>query len=59
MYFQTNPNIQVPANLFHFNRLVGSIVNFDILDPEKYTKLLFNFDFDKAQGKMQDQLETG
>ena len=57
IYFQSNCNIQSPSNIFHFLRIIGSVVNFDILEPEWTTEQFFDFQFEKALGEMQGELE--
>ena len=54
--YQNLCNIQHPANSYHFNRIVRTVVDFDILDPEWTTKYLMNFDYDEIIGNKQDQL---
>ena len=46
-------NVQHPANSHYLSMVVGSVINFDILDPEWTTKYFFNFDYDIALGDEQ------
>lgn len=50
-------NVQHPANSHFLSMVIGSVVNFDIFDPEWTTKYLFNFDYDVALGE--EQIELG
>ena len=54
--FQNILNVHHPANSHHFNRLVGSCVNFDIFDPKWTVKLVFDFDFDDELGEREELL---
>ena len=49
-------NIHHPANSHHFNRIVAECVNFDALDPEWTTRLVFDFENDDKLGERENTL---
>ena len=54
--YQNLSNIIHPANYYNLIRIVRSVVDCDIYDPEWTTKLYIPFDYDEEIGSMQSDL---